>query len=181
MNLSINQENVPILRVLSPVPVKNLNHNVLQKLNTNNGALSPVGVDTIGEAFKLTVTKQPCHGGFYSGEVNTAGKKDGFGRKTWTVGPLNGSVYEGEWKDNIQNGHGTLHYANGGVCVGGWKNDREFGAGSMRYPNGDVYTGVWADNGDSDGQMRRVDGTVLTAKYRVMWYGAGVWSYEPLV
>ena len=50
-------------------------------------------------------------------------KKNGFGKQNY----LNGSIYEGEWKDDKYHGQGTFTFANGIIKKGLWKNDEFVG------------------------------------------------------
>ncbi len=56
----------------------------------------------------------------------------------------NGDVYEGEFKDGLRSGFGTL------ICgrdkskfVGNWSNDRRHGRGRIEFANGSAIEGVW--------------------------------------
>ena len=42
------------------------------------------------------------------------GKRDGYGKQNW----LDGSRYEGQWKDGRAEGHGKLCHANGDIFEG---------------------------------------------------------------
>jgi len=54
-----------------------------------------------------------------------------------------GSVYEGDWKDDKR--HGTGKYTSSlGTYEGEWSHDQRNGKGIMRYANGDVYEGSWS-------------------------------------
>ena len=46
---------------------------------------------------------------------------------------LSGAVYEGEWKDNKRNGHGTYKWSNGDVYEGEWKNNQPNGKGTFHF------------------------------------------------
>jgi hypothetical protein len=57
----------------------------------------------------------------------------------------NGSKYVGEFKDDNQDGQGTMTYSNGNKYVGEWKNNKQDGQGTMTYPDGTSKTGIWKD------------------------------------
>eukprot|EP00826_Nyctotherus_ovalis_P038780 TRINITY_DN3654_c0_g1_i3.p1 TRINITY_DN3654_c0_g1~~TRINITY_DN3654_c0_g1_i3.p1 ORF type:complete len:180 (-),score=4.65 TRINITY_DN3654_c0_g1_i3:798-1337(-) len=70
-----------------------------------------------------------------------------------------GSKYEGEFRDNMRNGFGTLmgncegtyYFTNGNAYVGEWKDEKREGKGmdvgdclgKITYANGDRYEGEW--------------------------------------
>ena len=56
-----------------------------------------------------------------------------------------GSIYEGEWKDDLQNGYGTWTFADGSIYVGEWKNGEYHGHGRLTYPDGKKHEGEWKD------------------------------------
>lgn len=102
----------------------------------------------------------------YKGEVNQEGKQHGKG----TLGCLDTFnkqtvIYNGDWKDGLYHGEGTLYYpslgSNENQCdkyAGSWvKNQRE-GEGTMTYLNGETYNGQWVKN------QRHGKGTITTAQ-----------------
>lgn len=66
-----------------------------------------------------------------------------------------GSVYTGQWSNNMPNGRGMLRYANGDVYEGMFANHKAHGRGKRTYINGDVREGMWA-NGASTGVGTKV-------------------------
>ena len=63
---------------------------------------------------------------------------------------INVGVYDGEWKDGDENGHGTMTYANGDRYDGEWKDGYENGHGMLTFANGNSYDGDWV-NGEMNG------------------------------
>ena len=51
--------------------------------------------------------------------------------------------YEGEWMEDVKEGHGVLTYVNGEKYEGYWKSDKAHGKGTLTYAQGDKYTGDW--------------------------------------
>ncbi|CAF1241585.1 unnamed protein product [Adineta steineri] len=92
----------------------------------------------------------------------------------------NGDKYDGEWKNNMKNGEGTLVYADGGQYAGSWVDDERNGHGVNKWSDGRVYTGDWQDNKQhGDGTMTYTDG----GKYVGEWendmrngHGVNIWS-----
>ena len=70
--------------------------------------------------------------------------KDGFGKYIYE----NGNYYEGEWKNYLRNGIGTLYNKNGKIeYIGDWVNDKREGFGISHYENGkDKYIGYWIND-----------------------------------
>ena len=44
---------------------------------------------------------------------------------------LNGTIYDGEFKNSCPHGQGTLHYDNGDVYIGEWMNCKHHGKGAF--------------------------------------------------
>ena len=59
---------------------------------------------------------------------------------------IDGSKYEGEWKDDKKNGKGILTNINGEKYDGEWENGRKNGKGTMIYKDGSQYEGDWKDD-----------------------------------
>ena len=70
--------------------------------------------------------------------------KDGFGKYIYE----NGDYYEGEWKNYLRNGIGTLYNKNGKIeYIGDWVNDKREGKGTLCYENGKIeYDGDWVND-----------------------------------
>jgi hypothetical protein len=58
-----------------------------------------------------------------------------------------GSVYEGEKKNELRNGKGKFFYADGGMYDGDWHQGRMHGRGRLFYPSGALaYEGEWLED-----------------------------------
>ena len=55
----------------------------------------------------------------------------------------NGDIYEGDFKDGLKHGKGTLKTRNNRSYEGDWENDKPHGFGINTFPNGKVYTGYF--------------------------------------
>ena len=72
----------------------------------------------------------------YEGELSAAGDCEGYG----TLRFRDGSVYEGEFKSDKQEGRGVHRFAlSGNMYSGEFKSDEQDGRGVTRYASGDVY------------------------------------------
>jgi hypothetical protein len=81
--------------------------------------------------------------------------------------------YEGEWKDNRQNGNGIYYYSDGQKMYdGGWKDDSFHGNGIKYNDNGNIYFGQY-ENGQKNGI-----GTLMTKDKKVI--EAGFWENDEL-
>ena len=59
----------------------------------------------------------------------------------------NNLIYYGEFKENLKDGFGSLHYSNGNTMYKGYfKNDKFNGHGKLYLPNGDIYDDEFKDN-----------------------------------
>lgn len=55
-----------------------------------------------------------------------------------------GSVYEGEWKRDLQHGHGRYAYPNGDLYEGGWQRGQRHGIGTYQFAEAKVvFRGTW--------------------------------------
>ena len=59
---------------------------------------------------------------------------------------VDGSIYEGMWKENKKHGQGKLQYTNGDIYIGEFQNDKCHGPGTMRYKDGREFNGIWENN-----------------------------------
>ena len=83
----------------------------------------------------------------------------GFGdKKTHTV-------YKGDVKNGVPNGHGTETVPNVGKYVGEWRNGKTNGQGTLTFPNGHKYVGEFKDdkrwNGTSYDQNGKIKGKMV--------------------
>lgn len=60
----------------------------------------------------------------------------------------NGARYEGEWNEatNMRDGRGVQTWVDGSLYEGFWKNDKANGQGRLIHADGDVYEGEWRDD-----------------------------------
>ena len=72
--------------------------------------------------------------------------------------------YEGEIKNGIPNGQGTITSPDGMKYVGGWKNGKINGQGTTTFPDGRKYVGEWKDGLKWNGKQYDKDGNI-TRKY----------------
>ena len=79
--------------------------------------------------------------GTYTGNREN-GKKSGTGTFKWN----DGTVYEGEWKEDKINGKGKLTIPNKGTYEGDFENGEKEGQGKYTFSNGDTYYGEFLDN-----------------------------------
>jgi hypothetical protein len=77
--------------------------------------------------------------GRYFGLVDPQGKRTGKGRYEWT----DGSIYVGEWANDLREGEGTFTWANSDSYSGAYSADKREGLGTKVYRNGETYTGYW--------------------------------------
>lgn len=93
-----------------------------------NGQLNGRGMITLPDGNKY-------QGNFVNGKLE--------GKGTYT---FKGGVYEGEFKNNMQNGHGVTTYESGDVYIGEWNNDKGIGEVIIIRANGTKVKGNW-ENG----------------------------------
>lgn len=100
-------------------------------------------------------------GKVYTGFRNERGQKEGFG----VMRCKDGSIYNGQWKQDKRDGHGTLFF-NGGVFEGQWLRGGAHGEGKVRFKNGDTFEGHYAENKKcGPGIYRWKDGSQEVGEY----------------
>lgn len=57
-----------------------------------------------------------------------------------------GCVYTGEWANDKMHGNGVMTYPSGAVYEGEWKEGKYEGKGSYKWTNGTTYVGEWIGN-----------------------------------
>ena len=78
--------------------------------------------------------------GKYEGEWNLkTQKREGKGVQVWH----DGSIYEGQWLNDMAHGEGRLVHADGDVYEGEWCEDKAHGHGTYTHTDGAKYTGTW--------------------------------------
>lgn len=133
-----------------------------------------------GQAYKQKATKVPksatqsqdaAHGAavlpeppsskVYTGFRNENGQKEGFG----VMRCKDGSIYNGQWKQDKRDGHGTLFF-DGGVFEGQWLRGGAHGEGKVSFKNGDAFEGHYAENKKcGPGIYRWKDGSQEVGEY----------------
>ena len=79
---------------------------------------------------------------------------------------VNKHIYDGEWLDDVPNGHGTYTFPTGEVYVGNMLHAKFEGQGRMTFPNKSYYDGAWKNNlRHGEGLTVQTDGT----KQRGTW------------
>ena len=90
----------------------------------------------------LSSREVPCH---YVGEVDTDGKRSGYGVLTWSEG----GRFEGEWHEDDRSGLGVMTWPDNHRYDGEWRNDHRSGLGVVAWADGDRYEGEFSDQGAS--------------------------------
>ena len=99
-------------------------------------------------------------GGRFEGQRNKYGEWEGFGRYTFS----DGSLYEGEWRANQQEGVGTFWYAlSGNKYHGQWRAGMKHGHGMFGYADGRVEVGTYVRDSDVG------EGAMWSADRRTAW------------
>ncbi|PWJ41855.1 hypothetical protein [Sediminitomix flava] len=80
--------------------------------------------------------------GTYHGELNGRGQKHGYGTYTWTEG----GSYEGQWKNDMFHGKGTLILADSSNYTGYFVQGKMQGNGTYKWANGNEYKGYFYDD-----------------------------------
>ena len=80
--------------------------------------------------------------GTYTGDVNSEGKREGFGRCKWS----DGSNYTGQWWNGVRHGKGVFKSREGTLHDGMFHDDIRHGPGEMTYASGNKVIATWENN-----------------------------------
>ncbi len=101
--------------------------------------------------------------GSYKGEIDQKGRKHGKGTYEWH----DGSVYEGDFKDDSRHGNGRFNWSNGESYKGDYLEDERTGEGSYRWPDGSYYEGSFLrGKRHGSGSYHSVNGAI----YKGEWF-----------
>lgn len=82
----------------------------------------------------------------YEGDVKNC-SPDGFGKLVYLYKNSNIISYEGEFKNGLFNGKGTIKYKDGSIYTGEFKNGLRDGYGTFQDSKGKIiYDGLWKEN-----------------------------------
>ena len=151
----------------------------------NNGNLTTEwvnGVEQTGRKWKTfgnEKVKPKYEGGIKNGkEWSTKHSKKGgtllgkFENGEWIVswGVLDyfdESKYEGEIKNRLPNGQGTMTYTDGVKYVGEYKDGKRHGQGTYTFPDGKKYVGGWKDSKyHGQGTLTSSDGKYFVGEFK---------------
>jgi hypothetical protein len=108
------------------------------------------------------VSKLDFSDGSYEGKVNRAGQKDGYGIYRW----IDGSIYEGEYQDDLRHGKGRFLWSNGESYEGDYLKDERTGKGVYNWPDGSFYEGDFlAGKRHGLGNYKSADGTIYEGEW----------------
>jgi hypothetical protein len=90
----------------------------------------------------------------YLGEV-VDGKANGGGVGIWSTG----SLYRGDWRNNLRHGKGSFEWADGEKYSGEYVDGKREGEGTYTWPSGERYEGQWMnDRRNGEGILYDLDG-----------------------
>ena len=108
------------------------------------------------------VSKLDFSDGSYEGKVNRAGQKDGYGIYRW----IDGSIFEGEYQDDLRHGKGRFLWSNGESFEGDYLKDERTGKGVYNWPDGSFYEGDYlAGKRHGLGTYKSADGTIYEGEW----------------
>ena len=87
--------------------------------------------------------------------------------------------YDGDWKDGLRHGKGTLKFQDGGYYKGDFDMERMHGRGLFVWPDGSQYEGQWKKNvRHGEGTYLSASGTIYRGRFwKNMRHGPGVLTY----
>lgn len=98
----------------------------------------------------------------YLGEVFD-GKANGGGVGIWSTG----SLYRGDWRNNLRHGKGSFQWADGETYTGEYIDGKREGEGTYTWPSGERYEGQWmSDRRNGEGILFDLDGNT---RYEGQW------------
>ena len=112
-----------------------------------------VSIDAIGNSFKSVWENGNRFIG-YTGDRNDVGERHGQGTEFY----MDGSLYEGTWKNDVKDGKGKVIYSNGLIFEGTFVGGVRSGDATITWPDGKKFKGTF----ESD----KGDGTITTSSNR---------------
>lgn len=112
--------------------------------------------------------------GTYKGEIDKKGKKHGKGIYIW----LDGSTYEGDFRNDLRHGNGKFNWSNGESYKGDYLDDERTGFGIYYWPDGSYYEGSFLmGKRHGKGKYYSVDGTIYEGNwFDDLQHGEGILS-----
>ena len=124
--------------------------------------------------------------GSYDGEINHDGQKHGFGIYRWSDGSIfegnfendlrhgkgkflwsNGESYDGDYLQDQRTGKGIYSWSDGSHYSGDFISGKRHGYGTFSSSSGSVYQGDWFDDMQhGKGKLNRTDGTIIQGIWR---------------
>ena len=124
----------------------------------NNLDIAQINQNEIDKSVSKVVNET---NGKYTGE-RIEGKKQGYGKYEWN----DGSIYEGNFKDDKISGIGKLSIPDKGTYEGNFVNGRKEGEGKYCFNNGDTYIGKWlADTMSGEGTYTFANGDTYVGEF----------------
>ena len=98
---------------------------------------------------------------FTNGTIYTGEFKNNLEHGQGETKYYNGNNYKGEYRNGQRNGVGTMKYTDGSIYMGEWVHDNRNGHGIRVYADGGVYNGNWVDDlRNGQGELRYADGAI---------------------
>lgn len=108
----------------------------------------------------LKATENEKNGKFTGQRVN--GLKSGDGIYEWN----DGSIYEGEFSNDLIEGKGSLTIPERGTYIGNFIAGKKSGTGTFKFANGDSYEGEWKDDKmEGEGKYIFANGDYYTGSF----------------
>lgn len=81
-----------------------------------------------------------------------------------------GTIYEGQWKNDKMDGNGRIQFPSGATYEGNFEENKFHGNGRYVWPNGSLFEGTFTQNKmEGEGQFTDTDGQVWCGNF---WYKA---------
>lgn len=90
-----------------------------------------------------------------------------------------GTIYTGQWNDNLFEGTGELKIPSSGTYDGDFSGSKKTGEGVFTWEDGTIYNGEWKeDHMDGKGEYRESDGTVYEGIFKEDTLYSGTCSFK---
>ena len=131
-----------IIIILTIIFAVNISESSLIDANKNNSKMNDNIKQFQQSAIDESITKETKEtNGIYTGSRSN-GKKEGKGKFEWN----DGSIYEGEFHEDVINGYGILTIPGKGTYEGTFRNGKKNGQGRYSFINDDIYDGNWVED-----------------------------------
>ena len=131
-----------------------------------------ISIDAFGNSYKSMWENNKRFTG-YVGERNSDGERHGQGTEFYS----DGSLYDGQWKNDVKDGTGRVIYLNGLEFMGLFTDGIRNGNATITWPDGKIFKGFFT-NDSGDGTITFGKDIIYTGEINVLGQMHGRYYYS---